>query len=274
MTRHRHVLVAALLLAACARAPQVPPPSAVPAAPVAVGDAAPTALVPVPAGDYVPLFPGRDGKKKVPVPAFRLEERPVTNAQFLAFVGQVPQWRRGAVARLFADADYLATWRSDLDPGDADAALPVTHVSWFAARAYARWCGRRLPKLAEWELVAAAPLPGGVAATRAVLDWYARPSTGPLPPAGSGPINALGVRDLTGVVWEWVDDFSAAMVTGDGRGDSDLARSLFCGAGAVGAARPEDYAAFMRFAFRGSLRAEFTVKNLGFRCAADDAAKE
>ena len=42
---------------------------------------------------------------------------------------------------------------------------------------------------------------------------------------------------------------------------------LFCGAGAVGARNTADYPAFMRAGYRSSLRASYTVPNLGFRCA-------
>ena len=59
------------------------------------------------------------------------------------------------------------------------------------------------------------------------------------------------------------------MITGESREDSGLNRGLFCGAGAVGSADVADYAAFMRFAFRGSLRGSYCVRNLGFRCASD-----
>jgi len=57
--------------------------------------------------------------------------------------------------------------------------------------------------------------------------------------------------------------------TGESRGDSSLDQNLFCGSGAAGAVDPSDYAAFMRFAFRGSLKAVYTQANLGFRCASN-----
>jgi formylglycine-generating enzyme required for sulfatase activity len=68
--------------------------------------------------------------------------------------------------------------------------------------------------------------------------------------------------------WEWVENFNTALVTGESRGDTGLERSLFCGAGSIGSANPADYASFMRFAYRSSLKAVYTTKSLGFRCAA------
>ncbi|MFA5057787.1 MAG: SUMF1/EgtB/PvdO family nonheme iron enzyme, partial [Opitutaceae bacterium] len=85
--------------------------------------------------------------------------------------------------------------------------------------------------------------------------------------AGSGRPNFYGARDLLDLVWEWVDDFNSAMVTGDSRGAG--AAGLFCGSGATGSRDPSDYAAFMRTGYRSSLRANYTVPNLGFRCAQD-----
>ena len=81
--------------------------------------------------------------------------------------------------------------------------------------------------------------------------------------------NYWGVYDLHGLVWEWVSDFSTAMVTGDARADSELDRQLFCGSGAVGARDLTDYATFMRYGFRSSLKADYCIHNLGFRCAKD-----
>jgi len=241
--------------------------------------AAPVTMVSIPAGTYVPLSRTEKDPAKVAVAAFLLDERPVTNAEFLAFVTAVPKWRRSQVSPLFADSSYLAQWTGDLEPGPgAPADSPVVRVSWFAARAYARWAGKRLPTTAEWELAAGAGYtrPDGrndEELNHDLYAWLARPVPAVLPAVGLGRPNLHGVRDLHGLVWEWVEDFNSAMVTGESRADSGLERNLFCGAGAVGAKDTGDYAAFMRQALRSSLKANNTTTSLGFRCARDVSAR-
>src|SRR5262249_33957477 len=88
-----------------------------------------------------------------------------------------------------------------------------------------------------------------------------------LPAVGKGPANFYGVRDLHGLIWEWVADFNTALVTGDARGDTGLDRQLFCGSGSEGAKDRADFPPFMRYGFRSSLKASYTVHNLGFRGA-------
>lgn len=237
------------------------------------GSADTDGMVPIPAGTYAPLLRDRNDPPTMAVAAFHLDVRPVTNAEFLAFVTANPRWRRSHVSPLFADAGYLGDWAGDLDPGPgAPAAAPVVRVSWFAARAYAAWRGRRLPTTAEWERVAAAGYTTDDGATEpayrdAMLAWFSRPTPSPLPAAGATRPNRLGVRDLAVLVWEWTSDFNAALVTGESRSDTGLDRNLFCGAGAAGARDLTNYPAFMRAGFRSSLRASYVVPNLGFRCA-------
>ena len=242
---------------------------------VMVAAGAPAGMVTVPAGAYVPLLRSPKEPAQVAVAAFLLDERAVTNAEFLAFVTAQPQWRRSRVAALFADSSYLEHWAGDLELGGrAPAAAPVVRVSWFAARAYARWVGKRLPTTAEWERAAAVGYTrpdarGDEEYNRDLYAWLARPVPAVLADAASARPNLHGVRGLQGLVWEWVDDFSTAMVTGESRADTGLERDLFCGAGSLGARDSTDYAAFMRQALRSSLRANNTTTALGFRCARD-----
>lgn len=230
-------------------------------------------MVLIPAGTHSPILRGKDEPEKVAVAAFWLDERPVTNGEFLEFVRANARWQRTRVSPLFAEQGYLSNWAGELEPGPlAPAGAPVICVSWFAARAYAAWRGKRLPTTAEWERAAAAGFTTDNGATepgfkQAALAWFARPSPSPLPAAGLGRPNLHGARDLLSLVWEWVDDFNTAMVTGESRGDTGLERTLFCGAGAAGASDLTNYPAFMRAGMRSSLRASYTVPNLGFRCA-------
>ena len=238
----------------------------------AVGPA-PVGMVAIPAGDYAPIIRTRDEPARVPVAAFCLDERPVTNGEFLDFVRANPKWRRSRVGPLFADTGYLAGWAGDTELGPrVPAAAPVVRVSWFAARAYAAWAGKRLPTTAEWERAAAAGFATVDGATEPgfpahALAWFSRPTPETFPAAGLGRPNFYGVRDLLSLVWEWVDDFNTAMVSGESRGDTGLERTLFCGAGAAGARDLTNYPAFMRAGLRSSLRASYVVPNLGFRCA-------
>ena len=226
-------------------------------------------------GVYEPFFRASTDAAKVPVKRFCIDVRPVTQGDYLEFVRANPNWRRSRVARIFADDAYLKNWAGDLDLGtNANAQIPVTGISWFAAKAYAHWKGKRLPTTAEWEYVAAAGYGGPdgrkePAFIQQVLLWYSTPAPAQLPAAGSGKPNFWGVSDLHGLVWEWVADFSSAMVTGDSRSDNGLDRQLFCGAGSQGSKDLENYPAFMRYGFRSSLKANYCIHNLGFRCAKD-----
>jgi formylglycine-generating enzyme required for sulfatase activity len=238
-------------------------------------------MVRIAAGSYVPLYtPPRASnaggarmvqRPRVKVAPFMMAVYPVTNGEFLAFVRANPEWRRSRVKPLLADRSYLRHWQDDLELGDrAPANSPVVYVSWFAARAFLKSRGQRLPTVDEWEYVAAASESRrdgsrDPAFLERVRRWYGRPTLDPLPSVGSTFRNAYGIHDMHALIWEWTLDFNSALVTGESRADASLERSLYCGSGAAGAAEFEDYASFMRYAYRSSLQARYTVANLGFR---------
>ncbi len=221
-------------------------------------------------GKYVPLYGAKSGEE-ITVRSFSLQTTPVTHEAYLQFVRTHPEWRRSKVKRIFAEKSYLQDWTSDLKIPPGRKKSPVTHVSWFAAKAYCKSKGMRLPLLKEWEYAAMASTEKFDARqdpefTRSILAGYETPKTY-LKEVKHDPPNIHKVYDLHGLVWEWVDDFNSVIISGESRNDGD--KGLFCAAGAVGATDLANYAAFMRYAFRSSLKAHFALKNLGFRCAKD-----
>lgn len=223
------------------------------------------------ATEIVPFYGAIEGRA-LPVARFEIDVHAVTNEAYLAFVRANERWQRTRVTRLFADMGYLSHWQSDLSLGpDARPRQPVVRVSWFAARAYCAHVGARLPTELEWEVAArASPTRANAerdpAFVRSILDGYGRPSN-PLPDVMRGTPNYFGLYDMHGLVWEWVEDFGASMVSADDRSRDEDRADRVCGGAAADAADPADYARFMRYAFRSSLRGAYTVHNLGFRCA-------
>ncbi len=218
-------------------------------------------------------YEDKGGGNGLRIAPFEMMKKPVTNADFLAFVKSHPQWRRDRAAKVFAEPRYISHWKSPVEFGpNARPDQPVTWVSWFAASAYCEAQGARLPTWSEWEYAAAADetrrdARKDPAWRERILAWYSRPSNRALPRAGLQAPNAYGVQDLHGLVWEWTDDYSALLVDPDNRkqGDADTAR--FCGAGGLSMSDRENYAVLMRVAMLSSLDGVDATANLGFRCA-------
>jgi formylglycine-generating enzyme required for sulfatase activity/uncharacterized caspase-like protein len=104
---------------------------------------------------------------------------------------------------------------------------PVVYVNWFDAKAYAGWLSKktgkhyRLPSEAEWEYAARAGtrarfitgecIKPSEANYDAQFDYYNCPAPVTrvqrrVRPVGSYPANSLGVYDMAGNVWQWVED--------------------------------------------------------------------
>ena len=213
----------------------------------------------VPAGRYQPFFK-RSNRRPVRVAPMCLGTAPVSNAQYLDFVREHPEWRKSKVDKLFAEDRYLASWSGDLEPPADALNAPVTFVSWFAADAFCASSGSRLPKVAEWERFAGAP-PGQRPGRGAGNTSFEFAMGQPAADLAHTPIRMSGI-------WEWTEDFNSAVVAGRIGNAQGGGAGLFCGDG-FRAADPTNYSAFLRYSFRSSLRADFALRNLGFRCKRD-----
>jgi gamma-glutamyl hercynylcysteine S-oxide synthase len=135
-------------------------------------------------------------RHRVELAAYRIDRAPVTNARFLEFVedggyGRRELWseegwalreQEGWERPLYWTADGGERRFDSIEPLAGD--LPVMHVSWFEADAYARWRGARLPTEAEWEHAA----------------WLFEPERGALDQLDFGPGPA---GPFVGDCWEW-----------------------------------------------------------------------
>ncbi len=229
-------------------------------------------MVKIEGGSLEPFY-GPDSTL-VEVQDFLIDERPVTNEDFLEFVRKNPQWRKSQVRALFADEDYLKDWPSDLVlPKNANPKSPVIYVSWFAATAYAKSANKRLPTLDEWEFVAMADESSKNARSKPgysehLIELYNQKYREKGQVKKTRP-NVHGVYNLFDLVWEWTSDYNSIMTTSDSRKGAYDDKGLFCAGAATSAADVLNYAAFMRYAFRASLKADYSIANLGFRCAKD-----
>ncbi|WP_224999163.1 formylglycine-generating enzyme family protein [Cesiribacter sp. SM1] len=226
-------------------------------------------MVKIKGGTYIPLY---GDTTPVAVGDFLLDKYPVTNKDYLAFLKAYPKWQKGNVKKIFADPNYLKHWQENLSFDGAYLHSPVTNVSWFAARAYCECQGKQLPTIDMWEYAGQASETKANASKdyafyQRILDWYGKPNPAVFPPVQASFRNYWGLYGMHGLVWEWVQDFNATMLAGESRANTGIDRQLFCAGGSAGVQDSKNYVAFMRYAFRSSLKANYTVANLGFRCA-------
>ncbi|MGF1653241.1 MAG: ergothioneine biosynthesis protein EgtB [Actinomycetales bacterium] len=153
-------------------------------------------------------FDNEQPRHRVWLEPYRIADRLITNGEWREFMAdggyaRHELWLSDGWARVRADG-----WRGPLywverdghwfehtlhGTWPVDPGLPVSHVSFYEAEAYATWAGKRLPTEFEWEHAAVAdggPVTGNLADTRTFHPRAAGRATG-------------RPRQLSGDCWEW-----------------------------------------------------------------------
>lgn len=190
-------------------------------------------MVSIPSGRY-PIgsnahepYDNEHPQHRVELEAFEVDRFPVSNGDYLRFIEdggynrqelwsgdgwdwlqtfgvQAPEyWRR-------QDGVWLTQRFGREQP--VDPSLPVCHVCFFEAEAYARWAGKRLPSEFEWEVAAGwdpaarrarrhpwGDGPGRLELANLDQKLFGTAAVGAYP-AGASP---LGCEQMLGDVWEW-----------------------------------------------------------------------
>jgi formylglycine-generating enzyme required for sulfatase activity len=219
---------------------------------------------------------------RVYVRDFWIDRHKVTNAEFVQFLNA-----RGTTS---AEGEDYFDWddadvrihdpvRGRTGPFAPDSGFeshPAVEVSWFGARDYCLWRGRRLPTEAEWEMAARGPdkrrYPWGDAVPTPDRAIYGRaynataPATATTPEGGSPD----RVQDMLGNLREWTSSEYRAYpyAAGDGREDAGrYAGRVVRGASHDDAVETLRVTIRRRHEHRGTARGHHFI---GFRCATSE----
>jgi serine/threonine-protein kinase len=213
----------------------------------------------IPAGTFTMGYNGSEEESEkpeheVPLQAFFLDVREVNIGDYYKFVKE-------------KGYKYPSNWSAQWKEGnftEQEARLPVTHVSWFDATAYAQWAGKRLPTEKEWEYAARGT-------DKRLYPWGNRfdpelangkVTGGALAPVGSYPAgqSPFGILDMSGNVAEWTASDSFQYPGSKG---TQQAGKIIRGGGF------KNSEAYLRTTTRVALAPNESEESIGFRCAKD-----
>jgi len=204
--------------------------------------------------------PGRL-ERTVALKPYAIDLTPVTNAQFHVFLKT-----SGYQAR--HPENFLKHWKRGVPPAGLED-HPVIYVDLEDARAYAKWCGKRLPSEEEWQYAAQGPegrrYPWGDRMARGLCNAGEAGGTTAVTafPGGRSP---FGCYDMCGNTWEWTESERT-----DGRTRFAIVRggSWYQAKGSDwytdGGPQPSTFALKVLLMWPGLDR----CATVGFRCAAD-----
>ena len=245
---------------------------------------------------------------KIHLDAYYIDKYEVTNAQFCEFLNEkgdqialsedyekyqdpedgttvvvrplalVYQRKEGGIPWLNMETRYCQIEYNDgeYQPMSGYENHPVVGVSWYAAKVYAEWAGKRLPTEAEWEKAARGDLeekqyPWGdsIDSTKANYDE----NVGHTTPVDSYDPNDYGLYNMAGNVGEWCSDwygknYYAKSPAKNPQGPNSGSHRLVRGGSW------QRSASNLRCAARMAYSPHTTDYDLGFRCAKSSLAQD
>ena len=215
-------------------------------------------MVKIPQGEF--LY--GDDKQKISIDHdYSIDVYPVTNEQYARFIEAggyraEEHWEEGWD---WKEKEKVVQPRYWDDPNWNQPDHPVVGVSYYEAKAYAKWAGKRLPTEQEWEKAARGtdgrkyPWGEEFDAERCNSEKSGLGRTTPVKTYANG-ISPYGCYDMAGNVWEWTSSWYEE--------SSKEGKVLRGGSW-------DDGPGNLRSAYRVRFRPDDRVGNIGFRCAQD-----